>query len=516
MELSITQSKLYQDQQTGLPTITGWVNALPASVIPMAGGLLALHLTDVDRLLQLYGLEADDLLLREMATRVREHLPMDAVLARGSDDMLFAWLPGKDGEALRHIALDVRDALSATPIAMVGDTARYANVNLATLRVADDMPALETVETLTRRLMHEPEFSTQSPVNDAPLLRSLNCRLEALGLFGQDELIEQILAHINLSALRPETVLLLAPPMAGKRRLLMCVAEMLSGQRIPLARVNCHSNDQSVPCKLLVTLISAFLSGYAPELQRNLLGEQCQTFPWLCGLFPTLSADPAAVPHALPQLHTLVREGLEEVLFALSRGNQLFAIINGLHYADAESMAALANLQQQSGHGLRIIASVHADGYGLPAALHTLQMSYAAIIRIPPVSRETLLAYLEELIPGAAEPDIADYLLKRIGGLSLEIEAALRTWAETGILTCADGHWKISRDKIANQLLETHITDPAQRAKSGMAPLSGANPQETIARLIRQGYEIDHQTKTHVTLCKEGVPPIVVPMQQRD
>jgi predicted RNA binding protein YcfA (HicA-like mRNA interferase family) len=41
-------------------------------------------------------------------------------------------------------------------------------------------------------------------------------------------------------------------------------------------------------------------------------------------------------------------------------------------------------------------------------------------------------------------------------------------------------------------------------------------PDEVIAVLKRAGYSVDHQTGSHLVLCREGHLPITVPRHNRD
>ena len=49
-----------------------------------------------------------------------------------------------------------------------------------------------------------------------------------------------------------------------------------------------------------------------------------------------------------------------------------------------------------------------------------------------------------------------------------------------------------------------------------MTPLPNLRPQEVVSILKRIGYQVDHQTGSHMILYKEGRLPISVPMHHRD
>ena len=49
-----------------------------------------------------------------------------------------------------------------------------------------------------------------------------------------------------------------------------------------------------------------------------------------------------------------------------------------------------------------------------------------------------------------------------------------------------------------------------------MTKLPAMRPEEVIAALRRTGYEVDHQTGSHVVMYREGWLPVTVPRHNRE
>ncbi len=464
-----SRAALYQDSLTGLLTVQGWVKELLGSVFPTDGGMIACEIVGVNSVNQTFGHAAGDALISEVVLRVRQALPPTTILMRGRGNTLFAFLPGVSGMIIDAFVSHLRQSVCGTPLPLPGGEQIFPKIVTAVLSVEGNTPVLEAAQTLERSLVRQPEYASEpTGVQRAvSAIDELTHRLEAVRLFGRDELIERILAELKLPVLQPETVILVAPPQAGKTRLLGNIISMMDGQHLPRAEVVCRASDQQVPFTLMVSIITQFLTAYPTALLQQRLGTLCtSTSPWLVGLFPVLRG--YGEPPPPPREEEELRHGLEAVLMELVRYIPHVAVIHSIHVADAQSLSALAALQSIPGHGLRVIGGVDSDDEELPTVLRRLIRQRAKVITLPALSEVEVMEYLREIVPTVAQSYVAARLHRETGGLLLSIEATLRAWVEDGMLSLNEGRWEFFPEKVVAQAdrgAVTPLTDYATAAE---------------------------------------------------
>lgn len=444
-----SRAALYQDSLTGLLTVQGWVKELLGSVFPSDGGMVAFEVAGVSGVNQTFGYAAGDVLLCEVVARARQALPSTTILMRGRGYTLFAFLPTASGMVVEAFESHLRQSVCTRGVTLPGGEQITPRLVTAVLSVKGDSPVLDAVQTLERNLVRQPEY-TGEPAGIQRVVSArdeMDHRLEAVRLYGRDELIERILAELKLPGLQPETVIIVAPPQAGKTRLLGNMIRLLDGQHLPRAEVICRPSDQQVPFTLMVSMISQFLTAYPTELLQQRMGTLCSsTSPWLTGLFPVLRG--FGEPPPPPKEEEQLRHGLEAVLMALVRHIPHVAVIHSIHLADPQSLAAITALQAISGHGLRIIAGADAEDEEMPTVLRRLIRQRAKVISLPSLSEEEVMGYLQEVVPTIAQPYVASRLYRETSGLLLSIEATLRAWVEDGLLTLNNGRWEFFPERV--------------------------------------------------------------------
>lgn len=297
--------------------------------------------------------------------------------------------------------------------------------------------AINTNEALTCSESPLPDAKAAPPATGVSSpLEQLSAQLDAMRFSGQAGTLEAILARLDLPALHPETVVLVAPPLAGSTRLLSALADLIAGQQTPVAQVNCRPADQEVPYQVMVSLIRHFLSFTPRQTLEQRFTNLNRQYPWLGRLFPVLAYD---TPTPLPENPLQWRRGLEALMLELTRQCPHIAVLRDFHFADQESLVTLSALQCSTGHGLRIIADVEQSNS--LAVLHHLAKHNACVMVLQPFTPEEVLTYLRQALPDIAQPAVADALHEVTDGRCEAIECALIQWVREGILTREDGHW---------------------------------------------------------------------------
>jgi GGDEF domain-containing protein len=159
-----SRAALYQDSLTGLPTVQGWVKELLGSVFPADGSLIACEVAGVASVNQAFGHAAGDLLLREVVARARKALPPTAVLMRGREYTLFAFLPDLSGMVVDAFVSHLRQGVCGNPLALPGGEQIYPKLVTVVQPVVNNTPVLDAVVALERTLVRQPD-------DDAPGMR---------------------------------------------------------------------------------------------------------------------------------------------------------------------------------------------------------------------------------------------------------------------------------------------------------------------------------------------------------
>lgn len=451
MSLSSSDQTLFQDHQTGLLTVQGWVNGLVDGVVPVAGGMIAIGIINVDNTNQLYGQEACDIFVQEIVARFRDVLPGNVEITRGASNTFFVWLPEVVAEDIQQQANQISKALYAMPIKVAEGIAIFPKAAMVAAPIAEKYPALAAIDAIMQGLARQKIITSAADMVASPSSIAINQQLEATRMFGMEKMVERVLAQLYFTQMQTETVIILAPLLAGKSRLLAAISEFLNRQGFPLALIDCHPSDQTVSCGLLVNIISRLLPFFPPTILKKQLQNQCESFPWLSSLFQNLRSDQATSAQALLEDQSVISSGMKATLLALAATQTLIVIINDLEFADSLSLSTLSAIQRLDNHGLRIIIGASPEEQGIPKLLQCFQLPSTSALTMPIFSRNSMLTYLQEVIPGAANPEIADSLFQKSAGLLLEAETTLRSWVVDGLLTVQNGSWSIACEEMEEQ-----------------------------------------------------------------
>jgi len=271
------------------------------------------------------------------------------------------------------------------------------------------------------------------------LREELDHRLATLGLFGREGCIEQILSYLHLPNLQPRTAIIVGPAQAGKTRLLTGLANMFRGQRLKVVEASCRPSDRQIPGALLGAIIYQLLTSFTPKEVTELFAPVVETQRWLIGLFPMLGRLTAPAPP--PDDTREISMGLSMLLLKIVRESPMVAVIHSLHQADELSFAAFAALQEMDEHGLHLVGGVDPEGDMLPEAVRCLLTENSTVVELPPLTREQIAVYLQEVVPDLDSGVLGDALYAESGGYPLAIEMTLRTWAESSVLDYRDDKW---------------------------------------------------------------------------
>jgi HEAT repeat protein len=340
-----------------------------------------------------------------------------------------------------------------------------------------------------RELSSLPEYEIggQQKSNASTSRIELENRLVSMLLYGQDWMIEQALSRLKLPVMTPQTVLVVGAAQTGKARMLSSLKKLLAGQNLPLAEVECKQDEQAIPYSLLTSLITQFLSFFPAEQIRTQTLQIIQIYPWLCGIFSILHDPNLQECPSPPEDLQNLQNGLETVLAGLVKTLPHAAIIHNLHIADSHSLNTLIQLQRTSGHGLRIIASIDADGRDLPAKLQPLSRGGEALLMLQPLTERQVLAYLEEALPDIAIKEAAKILYNESEGMPLNIESTLRLWTDTGMICYISDRWEFHPEK--QQKSATAALHPVEAERLGKAALAGAVRISFLATLWKTDLE---------------------------
>lgn len=427
-------SPLFVDGLTTLPNITGWISSHPGGLLAVEGCLVGLHAAELELAGQRYDRDVADELFLALVRRVQQVIRTDDCLLRGHGYTLIAWLPGSAaaGEAFTERVYGV---LETEPVTWPDGGTLLAPPVIVAQPVAAGDEAEAAVQAVTVTLARTRAAVAMSVGAETPLAL-LNARLDAVRLFAREPLLESLLAHLHLPERRPETVLLTGSPDSGKSRLLTCAARYLEGQA-PLAEVTCRPGDRLVPCALLVSLLTRFFNASPPQVLRERLAGVSAQYPWLGSLFSLLSHGDTPPP---PAETAALRRGIEALLHVMVGAGPHLAVVHDLSTADAESLAVLARLQQTPGHGLRVIAGVDVAETEA-AAMRDWMPPDAVSVPVEPLGPAQVDAYLTEVLPEVAGPEVAEALYRAAGGQSLAMEATLRGWVDGEVLRRTAEGW---------------------------------------------------------------------------
>jgi len=438
-------SPLFIDQLTGIPLKRDWLMHLPEGQLSSDGYLLGVKVAEVARINQRFGPEAGDHLISEISHRIAQSLPPSTTLLRGSGIKFIAWLPVISDAQAKVYRAQVQEAIFSTPVTLHDGAAMHPSFMISALPGRCGQRAHDAIETLEHTLSHE------TLIRFSPRLTGLESQealleasLETMRFSRQVGLVESTLTRLDLPALSPKTVVIVAPQHAGKTRLLACLAKLIDDRHNPIAEIRCRPCHQDVPYWLMTALLAQLLVYYPRQTLDQRFHSVIRNFPWLCRLFPIFTAEHVtAPPDDLPHLS----QGLQALLLEMIRQLPHIAVIHDLHYADQESIMALSAMQCMNNHGLRIITSVEQSNS--LAVLHHLVKHNADVEVLPPLSSQEVLDFLAQVLPDIAHPAVAATLHTATGGLHVAIERTLHQWVKAAVLEWRDEQWVLQSERLA-------------------------------------------------------------------
>ena len=96
-------------------------------------------------------------------------------------------------------------------------------------------------------------------------------------------------------------------------------------------------------------------------------------------------------------------------------------------------------------------------------------------MQLQSLTTEDVLAYVVQVLPDIATPEVASLLHERTGGLRVALERQLVHWVKTGILMPVDEHWVLQRQRIeqAKQAASTPAQAGGGRRRAAAAGVAG-------------------------------------------
>ncbi len=310
----------------------------------------------------------------------------------------------------------------------------------------------------------------------AQVVQELANLLDGIRLYGRERQIEDILKILDLPAIHPCTIILVGPPESCPSRFLTGFANLLNGQQVPIAQVNCRPASRDIPNGLLVSLLSGFFNAYPKRRLMDLIGMIVQIHSWLGWYFPVLRVthDPPPIPPSDP---TVINHVLEVVLQSIVRELPHLAIIHHLHEADAESLATLRTLQEIPQQGLRLLASVDPVAGERNPVWVAFSKDLPEPMLLPPLTMRHLRAYLGEVAEELEDQELVKRLFEATNGQPLAIETTLRAWVLDGVLARGEEGWVITFPEAPEAEPERETVD-AESSDAGKVEAEQATDEE--------------------------------------
>ena len=260
----------------------------------------------------------------------------------------------------------------------------------------------------------------------------------AVPIVGRADELERLLAIWQLAARRAGTTVFVGGEAGiGKTRLLAEFAqavEMQGGH----ALVGHAREGEGAPYQPLVDIVRAA----APYLVREELADVwlsalAPLVPELLRLHPDLPAV-ASIEDGKLRLH----EAFARVLESLARRRPVAVILEDLHWANVDTLAALEHLARRAGSAhIMLIATYRPEeavpDHPLRALRRQLQREHrATVVPLGPLDRTAIRALVAAAAPGAPEPEsFADTIFRSTEGNPLFAWQLLQSFLETGSLS---------------------------------------------------------------------------------
>ena len=257
-------------------------------------------------------------------------------------------------------------------------------------------------------------------------------------IVGRTEELDRLLATWQLAARRSGTTVFVGGEAGiGKTRLLAEFAravELQGGH----ALVGHAREGEGAPYQPLVDIVRAA----APYLVREELADV-----WLSALAPLvpellrLHPDLPGVP-PIEDGKLRLHEAFARVLESLARRRPVAVILEDLHWANVDTLAALEHLARRAGSSHIMLVATYrpeeaASDHPLRALRRQLQREHrATIVPLGPLDRTAIGALAAEAAPGAPDPTaFADAIYRSTGGNPLFAWQLLQSYLETGSLS---------------------------------------------------------------------------------
>lgn len=457
--------------------VSNWLQQLPQGKVGSAGVLLQLH-NNLET-----APEAIESLRTTIIDFMQSLLPTNSVLLE-DNAFLTAWLPLATAEETEVIYGSVLELIATLPAADASNEAPLLELAINFSELVAHEAAAPALEKLQQALP-----STETAVSDnqheaqlnSPVAKALTATLSGVAHFSRETICQQIISHLQLPAIVPRMVIINGPPLCGKSRLLHGVVRVLSTHRYPTAEICCRVEEQSLPYSLLAAIVYQLCRNHPAHILLGILTELLAENRWLGKLFPMLGSQQE--DQQLPEDPTEIRTTLISMLMILTATLPHIVMIDNLHYADSESLAALALLQQEAGHSLRILATASALTLAAQAILLQQFTTFTLKLDIGPLEREQQRELLQQIFPTMSveqRAQMVEILAQAEMKLPLHIEALLRHWQRQRALTLQNDNWSFS---LQSGKEPTQILSPVETRRLAQIALIAPVTEDFLRQL---------------------------------
>ena len=423
--------------------LNSWQQQLPQGKVNCEGVLLRLYC-------KLDNAGASAALSAKLIELLIQLLPADSIILEGSP-LLTIWLPRTTSQQTQAIFTSVQAAIMNWQSTEYPEDTRQLKLTSNFVELAaQDSAAIALAKLLL------PATSAES-VTDNPQLspaenmsaRALTASLSAVAHFSRETICQQIINHLQLPAITPRMVIITGPELCGKSRLSLAISRLLAIHHYPTAQLCCRLEEQTIACSLLGAMVYQLCCQLPSHILQGILAGLPQNAGWL----KEFIAPPAGMPAAttLPADLEDVRSGFINILIKIAKLATPIVLIENLTYADEESLAGLALIQQETGHALRIIATTASQPVNIKEKLLALYGNFALVVNVAPLESDKvaeLLPLIFPIIPAEQRADMLEIISKSTGCLPLAIEALLRHWHKQRILSLQQENWNVQQPAI--------------------------------------------------------------------
>jgi len=454
-----------------------------------------------------YGHMDGDLILKELATRVREELPAGSYAIRFAGDEFFLFLEGVDAEAGMIQAEAVRECVAATPFVtpkVPDGVPLFVSVGVASWP-EDGSSAGDLIEAADRALYESKRLgkncvSRAEGVELSPE-EALIRRLSTGEIVGRETEIEELQRPIQERSNSMHRFLLIAgEPGLGKSRLLTEVMQSPEARDLRCFFRLCTEAQQTTPYSTLAHSIRECLT-QEPDSLELLRSRLSNDYLHALGkLLPGLGDTPPPEGHIDPaDRRGHIFDGMVEVLSLLSESEPLFLFLDEAQFADPASLAVLARMVSDEVGNLIVYAACRADIFDehgrsysswLPNLIEALcEFPSFVLIGLCPLMPTDLEEMFGQILGDyKPSPAFLQRMYEASQGIPLFVEETIKSLIARGSLRLVDDAWNLdavppgdipaSLESAVRQGIEA--LDPETRALISKAAVAGPSFDLTL------------------------------------